>query len=46
MLEATLGAVGGDGLPPQEPGVAAGESVDGVSLWHALIVSDAPKPCG
>ena len=40
VLEAALRAVGGHVLPAQQPGMAAGESVDGVSLWHRVIVAD------
>jgi hypothetical protein len=30
-------------LPAQQPGMAAGESVDGVSLWHGVIVADETR---
>jgi hypothetical protein len=40
VLEPALRAVGGHGLADEQPGVAAGEAVDGVTLWHALIVAD------
>jgi hypothetical protein len=44
VLETALRAVGRDGLALQQTRVAAGESVDGVSLWHAPIVADDAKP--
>ena len=43
VLEPTLRAVGRDVLAHQQPGMAAGESVDRVSLWHAAIVADETK---
>jgi hypothetical protein len=30
-------------LPAQQPGVAAGESVDGVAFWHRVIVADETR---
>ena len=44
VLEAALRAVGGHGLPHEQPGMAAREAVDRVSLWHAAIVADETKP--
>jgi len=43
VLEPPLRAVRGHRLAAQQPGVAAGESVDGVSLGHAAIVADDSK---
>jgi len=43
VLEAPLRAVGGHVLPTQQPGVAAGEAVDGVTLWHVVIVVDETR---
>jgi hypothetical protein len=40
VLEAALRAVGGHGLADEQARVAAGEAVDGVTLWHAPIVAD------
>ena len=43
LLEPALRAVGGHGLAHEQPGMAAREAVDGVSLWHAAIVADETK---
>ena len=43
VLEAALRAVGGHVLPDQQPGMAAREAVDGVSLWHGAIVADETR---
>ena len=40
VVETSLRAVDRDGLADQQACVAAGESVDGVSLWHSAIVTD------
>ncbi|GAB3032224.1 hypothetical protein GCM10011376_26890 [Nocardioides flavus (ex Wang et al. 2016)] len=44
VLEAALRAVDADALSDEQPVVAAGEAVDGVSLWHEPIVADRSNP--